>query len=427
MANKKISFADSGDNDIAGPSDKEPENKEDSHDPDPNHEIVPQETIFIQPEEGDIEMQRMSDKTALIELDTNQKGDSENSGSSENGNSETSSSSTGNQHDLTGDSSVKTGLDLTSNDRIESVPKLELPKQSVVINMEATSTTKDENKNAKPTGARTSRLNSKSVKTTVASLHFSYIFAMFLIAVFFAVSFAILKHESDNMSDIIYLVELSETRTQYFLLTIADLTIITSYGADSPAVKRAASGLPQHVNLMMQAHNKLPDVSYNNELLYTDDCVRVYESDCSAPGSAYHSITSQGIDYMLHRYYFMIQEMLQEITETGTLAQNNTNYIIVRAIGGKDYLEGLQALSFNYYLDAARQTSTARKEMAVVTVVECVLFILIYRFFFKRFITSLNAENEYTFSIIRMIPRHLVSDIPEIDEFLREISHSDKD
>jgi hypothetical protein len=44
------------------------------------------------------------------------------------------------------------------------------------------------------------------------------------------------------------------------------------------------------------------------------------------------------------------------------------------------------------------------------------------RFVFRSFVLKLSAENDHTFSIIRMIPRHLVKDIKEIDDFLKEMA-----
>jgi hypothetical protein len=69
-------------------------------------EDVPQETIFIaQPEGGEIEMQQVSDKTALIELDSknNQKNDPNNNANKE-GNEQEGSNS---------ESVIKVGLDHT--------------------------------------------------------------------------------------------------------------------------------------------------------------------------------------------------------------------------------------------------------------------------------------------------------------------------
>lgn len=40
---------------------------------------------------------------------------------------------------------------------------------------------------------------------------------------------------------------------------------------------------------------------------------------------------------------------------------------------------------------------------------------------FRPFVKQLREEHEHTFSLIRMIPRKLLQDVPEIQEFIQDI------
>lgn len=106
-------------------------------------------------------------------------------------------------------------------------------------------------------------------------------------------------------------------------------------------------------------------------------------------------------------------------------------------------IDGAERLTFAVYEDAKEQISDTRQYIGIITAVECIGFVFVciidILFFsinlyysihylwlgqdlilFRPFVKKLRAENEHTFSLIRMIPRNLLKNVPEIQEFIQE-------
>lgn len=74
---------------------------------------------------------------------------------------------------------------------------------------------------------------------------------------------------------------------------------------------------------------------------------------------------------------------------------------------------------FATYDNAKKQISHSKDIVGIVTGVSSLLFVLIHLILFRPFVKRLRAESEYIFVILNMIPRRMLSEVPEIMEFLR--------
>lgn len=112
-------------------------------------------------------------------------------------------------------------------------------------------------------------------------------------------------------------------------------------------------------------------------------------------------------------------------------------------------MDGLERLTFSFQVHASDQLSSAKLRVGIITGVVCVAFVVIRIFFclflkiyicasnftvtttdmivFRPFVSKLREESEHTFSIIRMIPRKMLTDVEEIQEFIQESIDSNKD
>lgn len=100
------------------------------------------------------------------------------------------------------------------------------------------------------------------------------------------------------------------------------------------------------------------------------------------------------------------------------------------------------------YSDAKDKISATKEGIAIITAVESIAFVIIcilpslffYYVFtkiafdltldliiFRPFVKQLRVENDHTFSLIRMIPRNLLTNVPEIQEFINNTLNEDED
>lgn len=102
-------------------------------------------------------------------------------------------------------------------------------------------------------------------------------------------------------------------------------------------------------------------------------------------------------------------------------------------------MDGLETLTFTVYQNAIERIGGVRRWVTIGSTVQCILFVLvcirslicfllyvsiffdfiIYIVLFRPFVSKLKQESEQTFSILRMIPRKLLKDIPEIKHFIQ--------
>jgi len=99
---------------------------------------------------------------------------------------------------------------------------------------------------------------------------------------------------------------------------------------------------------------------------------------------------------------------------------NNPDFVKMRVLAGNELFDGLEIMTFGNYLAAHDQISNARTQLALVSSIEAICFVLIHIIFFRPFVKRLHEESDNTHSILRMIPRKLVKDIPEIQEFFED-------
>lgn len=267
---------------------------------------------------------------------------------------------------------------------------------------------------------KASRMNTTSMRQVTRKLHFSYLFAILCFIVAMLVSFITLLTEFTNLTNLSVNLKNSDLRTQYAHLILYDVQALVIYGVNDTLAMEAASNIPKHIGTLVNIHRSIRPPPYQMDILYGKGCFRINQTLC--PDSSYPWIDSidKGVEFTLNSYINLATDLLGGYIRDGRVVSSNPRYIHFRSIAELDIMDGLERLTFSFQVDASNQISDAKFRVGIITGVVCVAFICIHIVLFKPFVRKLREESEHTFSIVRMIPRKLITDIPEIQAFIQE-------
>lgn len=126
-------------------------------------------------------------------------------------------------------------------------------------------------------------------------------------------------------------------------------------------------------------------------------------------------------------FYVMAKELVLLFNLNPNATFTHPIFVKFRIFAESDLFDGLEYMTFVNYQEALRQISDAKMKITIVASIWVVCVVAIHMIFFRTFVRRLRDESEHTFSVLRMIPRKLVRDVPEIQAFLRETAPEDVD
>lgn len=277
---------------------------------------------------------------------------------------------------------------------------------------------------------RYSRMNASSLKKVTRKLHFSYAVAIACLIIALMVAFITLTSEFKTLNGISKDLKNSDIRTQYAHLVLYDIELLAIYAKTDPVAIRAASRIGEHIELLWNIHKEINAPAFQMNILYGNGCYRINQTLCpqSIADYPYYDLINKGVEFTFMQYVTTAVSLQRQYSIDGYLNYTDPLYLKFRSIAENDIMDGLERLTYTFQIHAADQISSAKLRVGIITGVVCVAFVAIHIIIFKPFVRKLQEESEHTFSIIRMIPRKMLTDVAEIQEFIQEsIEAADKD
>lgn len=215
--------------------------------------------------------------------------------------------------------------------------------------------------------------------------------------------------------------KVSDLRTQASKLVVFDLTTMVMTSGYPPEVT-ARVNVPFELQNFWTLNQEatVADDYQSMMFMYGNECLRINKSLCANASYPYWEDVKNGLSSLMIDFYETANTILVEYQDSnGSLPFTNPEFIKLRTIAGNELWDGMEFMTFLDYLVILNKISNAQTQVIVTAVVEAVLFILVRIFLLGPFVRKLREESEHTFAILRMIPRKMVKDIPEIREFLR--------
>lgn len=266
-----------------------------------------------------------------------------------------------------------------------------------------------------------SRINVRSLRSVLMKLHLAYAVGILLIMFALGISYAVSENFLNNLGTLAEVIEKMEERTQFAHLVTFDLTNMVSSTYSNPIIAEAGRYFPADLENFWNLHLQLLNApGVDQSIMFGDGCLRINKSLCPDKTYPYYEAVSHGLHKMVYNFYTTALELEAAYRRTNSSLMYSPDLLQLRVLMDVDLYDALEIVVFNAYVYAYNQIAIAKWQISVVVAVEVVCFFLIHVFFFRPFIRRLQQESEHTFSLIRMIPRKLVQNIPEISEFIRE-------
>lgn len=284
-----------------------------------------------------------------------------------------------------------------------------------------------ENEKQKQISTKHSRLDVSSLKRVTIRLHLSYAIAIACIIVSFLISFVTIRVFLLSLVQVSKDMQDSDMRTQYIQTVTMEISILTVYPYDDPISELYYTLSRDKLNFLWEQYNVIKAKSYQMELLFDSTCFLINQDLCPSVTDPNYELMAKGYDFAVFTFYTLTSDLLKTYKESNaSLGFNDPNYATVRILS--DWLvDGAETLTYMVYSDAKNKIANTKENIAIITGVVCVAFVLIYLFIFRPFVKQLRAESDHTFALIRMIPRKLLQDVPEIQKFIQEALSGDDD
>lgn len=279
--------------------------------------------------------------------------------------------------------------------------------------------------------ATNSRLDTSSLQAITRKMHLSYILAIAAIIIALLVSTFIIIAQLDDLTDIANGLEDSNYRAQYVQLLTTDISLMPIYNRDNNNSETIISNARRDLKSLDELYSRIRVKSYDMDLVYSSqshgECVYIDQTKCLKPTDPLYAYASSGLDFLYFSTLNMAEDLMYKYEiSNSSITFGDPAYLKFRTLADMT-VDGMLRLTFTGYKEAIDKIRSTRRAVAIITTFQCFIVVLVYFVVFRPFVKQLKEETANTFALIRMIPKSLMTQVPEIQKFITETIEDESD
>ncbi|EFA78155.1 hypothetical protein PPL_08805 [Heterostelium album PN500] len=256
-------------------------------------------------------------------------------------------------------------------------------------------------------------VNKKSLRSILIKLHYSYIFALFLL--FGIITMSLFVSFTETLKDSNAGSDLTLCAQRY-----TDLHMVIYYSFDYVTMKDEwfAGLLLKYVDDLQMKHQQLESLSSTRTLMEGGyGCYMINKTLCRASNDTYYGDVSPGLDWTIEQF---IQNALEigHTTNTSLLSTNMEPLAWINSVGNNEVHDGMARATFLFFDEWQDIQAKAVNSITIAFVVGMVAIVVIYVVLFRPFIRRLRVQHTHTLGLIRLMPKDIQS--LQVDDKLLE-------